>query len=58
MTNRSKLIGVQIGNLIEREFDASPQVEQSSVEGFGKPLDEGAYPPQWLDEVRIQDHVG
>ena len=54
MTNRSKFIGIQIGNLIERELDASPQVEQAIVEGFGKPLGEEAYLTQWLDDVRTK----
>eukprot|EP00435_Cladocopium_sp_Y103_P017442 s3998_g4.t1 len=46
MTSRTKVIGTQVGILIERELDASPEVEGAIVSNFGRPVDEVVYPTE------------
>ena len=52
MTGRSKLLGIQIGNLIERELDANPGIESTILNNFGKSADEVSTPHSWLDTLR------
>ena len=52
MTCKSKLIGKQIGNLIERELDASPEIEAALVENFGKAVTDVVTSDEWVADVR------
>ena len=54
MTHKMKVIGKQIGNLIERSLAEHPQVERTICENFGRSADEVEAPTQWLDELRNQ----
>eukprot|EP00435_Cladocopium_sp_Y103_P033066 s206_g8.t1 len=54
MTGRAKLIVMQIGNLIERELDSAPHIEQAIVANFGMPHEEVSHPTQWLDDLRLK----
>ena len=54
MTGRSKLLGVQIGNLIERELDLHADVEAAIVDNFGKTAEDVVMPHEWLDNLRKQ----
>ena len=46
--------GVQIGNLIERELELAPHVEDAIVNNFGRVQDEVVHPTEWLDDVRAK----
>ena len=52
LTGKARHIGVQVGNLIERHLDSSPEIEETIVGSFGKPLDEVQLPTKWIDDLR------
>ena len=54
MTARAKLIGKQIGNLIERELDAASELESRIFDNFGKAASDVYIPEQWLNDVRLK----
>ena len=54
MTSKARVIGVQVGNLIERELNAAPHVEDAIINNFGKPAGEVVCPTRRLDDVRAK----
>lgn len=52
MTGRTMLIGRQLGNLIERELDKAPEIEELIMKNVGRKAEEVTVPTKWLDEVR------
>lgn len=53
MTGKAMLMGKQIGNLIERELDLSPETESLIMKNVGRSADEVKLPHEWLDKVRL-----
>ena len=54
MTNRSKLIGCQISNLIERELEASQDAESIIWENLGRASDQVVIPEAWVSSTRCK----
>ena len=54
INGKMRYIGKQIANLIERELDSNPQVEELILNNIGKPASEVEIPDEWCNGLRTK----
>ena len=54
INGKMRLIGKQIANLIERELDSNPLVEEQIMANVGKPANEVEIPEEWCNSLRTK----
>ena len=50
--DKMMFVGKQLSNLIERELDRHPMIQQRLLANIGKPLDEVDHVEEWMDNLR------
>lgn len=51
--NKMMYVGKQLSNLIERELDRHPMIQQRLLANIGKPLEEVDQVEEWMDNLRL-----
>lgn len=51
--NKMMYVGKQLSNLIERELDRHPLIQQRLLANIGKPLEEVDQVEEWMDNLRL-----
>ena len=54
VNGKMRYIGKQIANLIERELDSNPQVEEQIMSNIGKPVSDVKIPDEWCNGLRTK----
>ena len=54
MNGKMRYIGKQMANMIERELDSNPQVEQLIMDNIGKPSSDVVIPDEWCSGLRTK----